>query len=243
MSEQLHAWGNGLPWYTWRHITKLDPEKTLSDDALNLVLASGTDAIIVGGTLGVTRQNTWSLLERLRSCQVPIVLEVSHPELAAPGADLYLIPSVLNTDDADWVVGHQASVAALLGDIIPWNMLMPEAYLVLNPNSSVARLTGARCDLDRAALTGYAAVAGQLWRLPLLYLEYSGEYGDPDLTAAVRRASGAARLFYGGGVTDAGRAAAVAAAADTVVVGNLVYMHIQRLAETVRAVHATPPPR
>ena len=34
----------------WKHVCKLDPAKPLSDDDLELICESGTDAIIVGGS-------------------------------------------------------------------------------------------------------------------------------------------------------------------------------------------------
>lgn len=235
-------WDAGVPWHTWRHAVKLDPERPLSEAALAAVLTCGTDAILIGGSSGVTHENTWRLLGRVRERGLPVALEVSSPALAAPGADLYLIPSVLNTADAGWVVGRHARVAAMLGDIIPWGLLVPEAYIVLNPESTVARLTGATCDLDDVAVAGYAALAGQLWRLPLVYVEYSGTFGDPQTVYSARRAAGAARVIYGGGIDSAAAAATMAAVADTVVVGNLVYTAPERLAETVRAVRAQAPP-
>lgn len=39
---------------TWRHVFKLDPNKEITDEQLEQVCESGTDAIIVGGTDGVT---------------------------------------------------------------------------------------------------------------------------------------------------------------------------------------------
>ena len=38
----------------WRHVFKLDPNKELSDERLEKICESGTDAIIVGGTDGIT---------------------------------------------------------------------------------------------------------------------------------------------------------------------------------------------
>ena len=38
----------------WRHVFKLDPAKSITDDDLMKVCESGTDAIIIGGTDNVT---------------------------------------------------------------------------------------------------------------------------------------------------------------------------------------------
>lgn len=244
--------GPGAPWRAWRHVTKIDPDRPLAPGLLEQVLGSGTDALLIGGTQGVTRAKVSALLQRLQGAALPVAVEVSTAEAVVPGADLYLIPSVLNSAHSDWVLGHHARafarlVAALAPpagwSLVPWPELVPEAYLVLNGDAAVAELTAARTNLDPTEVAAYAALAGRLWRLPLLYIEYSGVYGDPALVAAARNAAGAAHVFYGGGIDRAERAAAMAAVADTVVVGNALYRHgLDCLAATAAAVHAVPPP-
>ena len=64
---------------TWRHAFKLDPEKTVTDDQLELLAESGTDGIIVGGTDGVTLDNVLDLLVRIRRYSVP--LHSKYPQL------------------------------------------------------------------------------------------------------------------------------------------------------------------
>jgi putative glycerol-1-phosphate prenyltransferase len=230
------------PWRRWRHITKLDPDRPLPPAALDLVLTSGTDAVIVGGTEGITRESVAALLARLQGAPVPIALEITAPEAAMPGASLYLVPMVLNAPSADWIAGHQAAaieqMLAVYGELIPWHLLLPEPYLVLNEASAAARRTGAAM-LTAARAAAYGALAGRLLRLPLLYVEYSGRLGDPSLLAAVREASGPdLHLVYGGGIASGAEAARMGALADTVVVGNLVYERPEALRETVTAIRA-----
>lgn len=55
----------------WKHIFKLDPDRDISDDALERVCLSGTDAVMVGGSTGVTFDNTVDLLARIRRYEVP----------------------------------------------------------------------------------------------------------------------------------------------------------------------------
>ena len=66
-----------IDYRSWRHTFKLDPDKTIDDEALELICESGTDAIIVGGTYGVTFDNTLDLMSRIRRYAVPAVLEIS----------------------------------------------------------------------------------------------------------------------------------------------------------------------
>ena len=44
-------------WQDWVHVTKLDPDKRLSPEAIEEIAASGTDALMLSGTLNVTREN------------------------------------------------------------------------------------------------------------------------------------------------------------------------------------------
>ncbi len=71
---------------------------------------------------------------------------------------------------------------------------------MLNPASAVATVTQVTCDLTTAEVTAYAQVAEQFLGQEIVYLEYSGTLGDPDLIAAVREALSSVTLFYGGGI-------------------------------------------
>lgn len=221
---------------SWRHVFKLDPDKSLSDEALEAVCMSGSDAVIVGGSSGVTYDNTVELLSRVRQFEIPCVLEVSDLEAVVPGFDLYLIPMVLNTARTDWLIGHHARAVEQYGYMIPWDMLVPEGYIVLNPDSTVAKLTDAVTGLEPSAASAYAQVADKLLRMPIVYVEYSGMFGDMELVADVRRSLGDAQLFYGGGIADAETAKRASAVCDTIVIGNVIYSNLQNALDTVQAV-------
>lgn len=220
----------------WRHVFKLDPDRQLDDRSLEAVCLSGTDAVMIGGSSGVTYDNTVDLLSRVRRFEVPCVLEISNLEAVVPGFDLYMIPIVLNAGHQDWIIGHHAKAIEQYGHLIPWEMLVPEGYLVLNPEATVAKVTKAQALLEPASARSYAQVADRLLQLPIVYLEYSGQTGDFELVADVRRTLDQARLFYGGGIVDAEIARCAAAVSDTVVVGNAVYDNLERALETVAAV-------
>ncbi|WP_228546349.1 geranylgeranylglyceryl/heptaprenylglyceryl phosphate synthase [Halegenticoccus tardaugens] len=98
-----------------------------------------------------------------------------------------------------------------------------EAYIVLNPASAVATVTHATFDLTTAEATAYAQATKQLLGQEIVYLEYSGTLGDPNLVAAVREALSSATLFNGGGIHEYDSASEMATVADTVVVGDLVH--------------------
>ncbi|WP_145324259.1 heptaprenylglyceryl phosphate synthase [Paenibacillus xylanexedens] len=223
----------------WRHVFKLDPDREITDEELDLVCMSGTDAIIIGGSSGITYDNTVDLMSRVRRYELPCVLEVSDLEAVVPGFDGYLIPMVLNATDSKWMIGHHQQAIERYGYLIPWDLLIAEGYIVLNGNSTVARLTGADTELTTGAAVAYAQAAERLLNLPIVYMEYSGTFGDMELVGETHRQLDRAHLIYGGGIDDPEKASQAAQVADTVVVGNIVYSDLNKALETVLAVKGT----
>lgn len=219
----------------WRHVFKLDPDREIGDDALDRICRSGTDAILVGGSSGVTFDNTVDLLARIRRYEVPCALELSDPSCGVPGFDGYFIPSVLNAGNREWLIGRHAEAIADLGHLLPWDDVVGEAYLVLNPDSTVARVTDACTNLTPAEVVAYAQVADRLWRVPVLYVEYSGTYGDMALVKRVRDGLRQAHLIYGGGIDSLDKAREAANIANTIVVGNIIYTNLEAALATVEA--------
>lgn len=222
---------------SWTHVFKLDPNRPIGDDELEMICESGTDAVIVGGTDGVTLDNTLNLLSRIRQYSVDCALEVSDLEAVSPGFDLYFVPTVLNAGETDWVVGHQQEALKAFGDTLDWEEIVAEGYVVLNPNAKVAQLTNAKTDLEHDDVIAYAQLADRLFNVPIFYLEYSGTYGSPELVKRVKNTLSQAKLFYGGGITSIEKAQEMARSADAVVVGNLLYDDLKEALKTVKAVH------
>jgi putative glycerol-1-phosphate prenyltransferase len=221
---------------SWRHVFKLDPDREIGDAALEAVCLSGTDAILVGGSSGVTFENTVDLLARIRRYEVPVALELSDPQAGVPGFDGYFIPMVLNSRRIEWLIGHQTGALREYGHLVPWELTAGEAYLVLNPDSAVARLTDADTDLREEDMLAYVQVADKLWNVPVVYVEYSGTFGSMQAVRRIRDHLRNARLFYGGGIDGPEKAREAAAAAHTIVVGNVIYSDLEAALSTVHAV-------
>ncbi|MBW5448415.1 heptaprenylglyceryl phosphate synthase [Cohnella sp. CFH 77786] len=220
----------------WRHVFKLDPDREIGDAALEAACLSGTDAILVGGSTGLTFDNTVELLSRIRRYELPCALELSDPSVGVPGFDGYFVPMVLNSARPEWIIGHHAAALRDYGHLLPWESVVGEAYLVLNPASDVARVTEARADIGAGDAVAFSQVADRLWNVPVLYVEYSGAFGDMEWVRRIRAGLRQARLFYGGGIDGPDKAREAAEAADTVVVGNVIYSDLQAALETVHAV-------
>ncbi len=158
---------------------------------------------MLSGTLNVTRENLHELLDLVSSYGLPLVVEPASPPDCAifdNGIDHLFVPSVLNTNDVRWVVGkHYAWLRQ--ASSIDWEMVVPEAYIVLNPNSAVGRVTGgADCSLSGEDVAAFAQVADRYFRFPIVYIEYSGTYGgDPAIVQAASEAIEHATLYYAAG--------------------------------------------
>ena len=213
------------PWESWDHVLKLDPDKELPDGVTYAdACATGTDAIEIGGTTGITEEKMQAVIDACAEADVPLYQEPSNPAVVTDADALagYLIPTVFNAGDVFWVTGaHKDWVR--IADAIDWDRTTTEAYIVLNPDSAVATYTGADCEQTPEDVAAYARVAEHFFGQEIVYIEYSGTLGDPETVAAASQALEAATLFYGGGISDYDSAHTMATHADVVVVGNLLY--------------------
>ena len=220
----------------WRHVFKLDPAKTITDEEIELLAESGTDGIIVGGSDGVTLDNVLNLLVRIRRYFVPLALEVSTVESVTPGFDYYFIPTVLNSKKTEWINGLHHAALRKYGHMMDWNELFTEGYCIMNPNCKAGQLTEITKVPDEEDVIAYARMAEHLFNLPIFYLEYSGMYGDPEIVRAAARVLDKTKLFYGGGIKNVEDAKTMAEIAHTVIVGNVIYDDLQAALSTVDAV-------
>lgn len=218
----------------WKHVFKLDPDKTLTSKQLDQICQSGTDAIIVGGTDNVTLDGVLDLLSTIRRYQVPCILEVSNIEAITPGFDFYYIPMVLNSSEKKWLMDMQHQAVKDLGHMLDWDEVVAEGYCILNPGAKAYQL--ANCTMpDADDVVAYAQMAEHLFKLPIFYLEYSGTYGDPSLVEKVKAELNETQLFYGGGITNETEAKEMAQYADVIVVGNSLYDDFDQALKTVAA--------
>lgn len=220
----------------WRHVFKLDPNKEITDEELDRICESGTDAIMVGGTDGVTLEGVLDLMSRVRRYTVPCILEVSTIDSITPGFDFYFIPTVLNSGNPQWITGLHHEAVKEYGDLMDWDEVKMEGYCILNPDCKAAKLTHAKTDLSIDDVRAYAMMAEKMFNLPIFYLEYSGTYGNPEYVEAAKGVLENTVLFYGGGIETVQQAEEMAKHADVIVVGNVVYSNLDEALKTVAAI-------
>lgn len=222
-----------IDWKKWRHVTKLDPDKPITPKDIAAIVDSGTDAIMVSGTQNITTENVGKLVDMLKDYGIPKVQEPSGTYALRDDLDYMFVPSILNTDVAFWLMGAHKVWAQHFN--INWDKVVPEAYIVLNPRSAVAKLTKARTEMTTRDVVAYAECADRYFHFPIVYLEYSGTFGDPLLVKAVKEKLRDSVLYYGGGINSREKAEQMAKYADTIVVGNAVYESggVEKLKETI----------
>jgi len=222
---------------TWlrslKHIFKLDPNKPITADQIALLANSGTDAIMVGGTLDITYEDTQELLRMLRKYSIRIIQEISNLQAIVPGFDYYFVPLVLNAQNPSWLLNAHHQALKKYGDLINWQQVCVEGYVILNRDSAVAKLTASNSELLLEDLLAYARMNDQMLKLPILYLEYSGKYGQVAWLKEVRAIVLHSQIFYGGGIKSREMAVEMAEYADTIIVGNLIYEDFNQALTTV----------
>ena len=219
------------PWRRWRHITKLDPDKPISASQVKFIVESGTDAIMISGTQNITAEKVKKLISMLSEYEIPKILEPSHPNVITyEGVDYIFVPSVLNAD-VKWL--RDVHIEWIKSGRIMWERVVPEAYIVLNPASAVASLTHAKTDLNVKDVVAYGIYAERFLGFPIVYVEYSGAFGDVNVVRKLKEALKDATLFYGGGINSAERASEMLKYADAIVVGNVVYEDLRKFKATI----------
>ena len=165
-------------WKNWVHVTKLDPDKMLPAGAIAEIVSSGTDALMLSGTLNVTAENMAALAKEARASGLPLVVEPAGPEAVLwDGVDLVFVPSVLNSPEVQWIVGKHRSW--IQRQQVEWEKVVPEAYIVLNPDSAVGKLTKATCTLTGKEVASFASLADHYFHFPSCTSSIPGSMAIP----------------------------------------------------------------
>jgi phosphoglycerol geranylgeranyltransferase len=210
------------------HMTLLDPAKQDPEQAAEMASVAegmGTDAIMVGGSTGVTQENLdATILAIKKKVKVPVIYFPSGAHAISPYADAMYFMSMLNSTTVDNVVLQQVKGAPIVKKIKVEPISM--GYIIVEPGMKVGEV-GKANPIHRAEPQTAAAyaLAAEYMGMKLVYLEAGS--GAPeavplDMIAAVKKTI-TVPLIVGGGIRDAKTAEKVRlAGADVVVTGTVV---------------------
>ena len=217
-----------IDWSDIAHVTKVDPAEDPPED---LEILEHTDLVIVGGSDGVTQENSLDAIQRIKSRfpDLPLFQEpyssshVSSETIDA--ADMFSIPAVYNGDRENFVGKHvdfftevgrkpEAVIGAglpVVGELLASRgrdaiagfaeKILAEGYVIQNVDSKAASVTGATARYSPDQVAGAALATESFYRFPVFYIEYSGTYGGPEDVEAAATYLDDTVLLYGGGIT------------------------------------------
>jgi phosphoglycerol geranylgeranyltransferase len=227
------------------HMTLLDPDKQDPAAAASLAKSAvdmGTDAIMLGGSTGVTQELLDETVFQIKAAvDVPVILFPTTASAVSLKADAIYFMSLLNSNNPRYITGEQmkASAAIKKSGLEPISM----GYIIVEPGMEAGQVGEANLIAkdDIKSAVGYA-VAGELLGMDLIYLEAGSGAPEPvpaEMIAAVKQTLDIP-LLVGGGIRDASKAgAAVKAGADIIVTGTVVEEQgtSERFRDIVGAVH------
>jgi phosphoglycerol geranylgeranyltransferase len=227
------------------HFTLVDPDKTSAREAREMgltALQAGSDAILVGGSLGIVEPVLSETVRVLRETGLPVILFPSNINGLTPEADAVLFMYLLNTIDIYYLSGVQMQAAPIVAKmgLEP----IPTAYIIVGDGGAAGYVGVARpIPYDRPEIVAAYALAGAMMGASIVYLEAGSGAKAPVPPKAVSLSKRAIRsagleaiLTVGGGVRDPDTAREISrAGADALVTGTLVEEDPEALAEIVYA--------
>lgn len=234
-----------LDWDKIDHITKVDPAEDVPGD---LEILEQTDLVIVGGSDGVTTENTLDVTQRIRA-QFPEITMFQEPYSSShvssetiQAVDYLSIPAVYNGDHDHFVEKHVdlftevgskpeetlGSGLPIVGDLITSKghdvvseiseRIIGEGYVIQHIASKAAEMAGVGTSFTTDQVAGAALATESFYGFPIFYIEYSGTYGGPEDVEAASKYLNETMLLYGGGIENSQQTKEILAAGADAVV-------------------------
>lgn len=226
------------------HMTLIDPASQDPSEAGKIAkdaCALGTDAIMIGGSTGVTQDNLdKTALEIKNNSNVPSIYFPSGASAMSANCDAIYFMSMLNSRSLDWVIREQVAGAPAVKKLGLEPLSM--GYIIVEPGMKVGEVGQADAiPRDNPKLAASYAMAGELLGMRSIYLEAGS--GAPahvpsDMISYVKK-SISVPLIVGGGIRDADAAREVKdAGADVIVTGTIVEEngYLSRLESIINAI-------
>ncbi len=210
------------------HMALLDPDKQSAEEAAKMALKckeAGTDAIMIGGSTGITNENLDETAIAIKKATgLPVIYFPAGPHALSKECDAIYYMSMVNSSDLNMVIGSQVFASLIIKKmgVEPLSM----GYIIIEPGMKVGEVGKAnlikRDDLKSAM--SYA-LACEYMGMNFVYLE-AGSGADlpvsPEMIRAVKDTISVPLIIGGGIRTPEAAKAAREAGADIIVTGTFV---------------------
>lgn len=206
----------------------IDPDKQppeVAGEIARRMRDAGTDAVMIGGSTGVTSENLGKTARAIKECSgLPTIYFPGGYEAMSPEVDSIFFMSLMNSTDLKWVIGAQVYAAPYIKKL---NIeTLPMGYIIIEPGMKVGEVGKAdpikHDEIDKAV--SYA-LACQMYGMDFAYLEAGSGAGTPvppEMISAVKAAIDIPLIIGGGIRTPEAAEAARKAGADIIVTGTFI---------------------
>ena len=225
------------------HFTLIDPDKVVSTEWLrktaSTVADSGTDAFLVGGSIGVSESDVEATVKVLKEFKLPVILFPGNVTGISKHADAILFMSLLNSDDPYFIVGAQVLGAPI---VVKYGLeALPTAYIIVGYGGAAGYIGKARpIPYDRPEVGAAYVMTAELLGMKYAYLEAGSgapEPVPPKFIETTVKYRNNITIIVGGGIRRPDQARQLTqAGADIVVTGTLIEKNPMKVADIISAI-------
>jgi len=224
------------------HFTLIDPDRVRNPDDLeklaDAIKSYGTDAFLIGGSLGVTPEEADRAAEILKKTGLPVIIFPGNLNCITRYADAIMYMVLMNSLDPYYLIEAQVAAAPLVKKygLEP----LPTAYIVIYSGTAVAHIGRINpIPVNKPEIVLAYAWAAEMLGMKYIYLEAGSGAPEPvpaSLPKIVRENTNLI-VVVGGGIREPEVAVKLAeSGADIVVTGTIAESDPEKLAAIIRAV-------
>jgi len=225
------------------HFSLIDPDKVEDlrwvKDVGRELRDAGTDAFLVGGSLGISESDVDSVVTALKEFNIPVILFPGNVSGISRYADAILFMSLLNSDDPYFIIGAQVLGAPI---VAKYGLeALPTAYIVVGYGGAAGFVGRARpLPYEKPELAAAYAKAAEMLGMKYIYLEAGSgapKPVPPELVKLTRKALNNSILIVGGGIRKPEQAEEIArSGANIIVTGTVIETDTEATKEIIKAI-------
>jgi len=223
------------------HFTLIDPDRVRNPDDLeklaDTIKSYGTDAFLIGGSLGVTPEEADRVAKILKKTGLPVIIFPGNLNCITRYADAIMYMVLMNSLDPYYLIEAQVAAAPLVKKygLEP----LPTAYIVVYSGTAVAHVGRVNpIPVNKPEIVLAYAWAAEMLGMKYIYLEAGSGAPEPvpaSLPKIVRENTNLI-IIVGGGIREPEVVVKLAeSGADIVVTGTIAESDPEKLAAIIKA--------